>query len=208
MLKYTVSSTSGYVYSLPYKVALLDLDSCLNNLMVSWNKYHLQDCDLCDYTIDISNSPVWDIASVTKCGNNIFRYLDLVEVYEEAPVELHAVEAVETILSLGWNVKIVTACENEAAITGKYRWLKKHFPMLKPAKDVITSYDKSLIRGSVIIDDKPDNLLTSVPNRILFDRPWNKNISDDMLEQLNNIGYVRLFNWKQIIDWFKYYDQH
>jgi len=76
----------------------------------------------------------------------------------------------------------------------KYNFIVKHFSFLGEKKLVIT-YDKSIINGDILIDDRIDNLTDNFKTKLLFTCYSNKNISNDALKQKN---IIRVNSWKEI----------
>lgn len=79
-----------------------------------------------------------------------------------------------------------TECAN---VEKKEKYLQRTFPFLDINKSFIRSYDKSLIKGDIMIDDCLDNLLSFNGKRIVLDYPWN---------QSNNCTLLRAKSWEEI----------
>lgn len=75
----------------------------------------------------------------------------------------------------GHELYIATASDI-SAIFDKMGCYDEHFPEFhSKTRNVIPIYNKSLLKGSVIIDDMPYNLEnSSCPVKLLMDRPWNR----------------------------------
>ena len=105
------------------------------------------------------------------------------------------INAVNEILSMGHEVFICTAPLNiyENCVLEKYYWVEEHMGF-EWTKRLILTKEKALIRGDILIDDKPDikNEDTAVWEHILYDKPYNKHIT----------GKRRLTwdNWKDILN--------
>ena len=181
-------------------IFLVDIDSVLNNLSVTWEQAHNND-NPCGTKIDLCNITKWDLSDTCGCGKDVYKYLKRRDIFIDAPVLDFAVEGLRILHDL-YKVKLVTASDNPEAIIGKYIWLEKHFPFIS-TKDVIFSFDKSLIYGDVIIDDNIANLYhPHVKYRLLFTQPWNKVITEDEQRRLNQYpsSVERVDNWTQIIN--------
>jgi 5'-nucleotidase len=59
-------------------------------------------------------------------------------------------------------------------------WIAEHFPSLR--RKVVVSKDKTLVRGHVLIDDKPEvsGALTPVWQHVLFETPGNAHVAADV----------------------------
>ena len=66
-----------------------------------------------------------------------------------------AIEAVEELLALGFDVAVCTApsSENPTCASDKLWWVDHHFPSL--AGNVVLATDKTLVHGDLLIDDRP-----------------------------------------------------
>lgn len=148
---------------------LFDVDGVLANLHVAWLKrYNLEYHD----RLAVKDIIKWDIHELVKpeCGTKVYDYLDYT-IYDEVSPIRGAREAVQYARQWSRVIFVTTPCNNHGG--AKLVWLNKHgFEVDK--KDYIECHDKSLIRGDVLIDDYPNNLLGFVGLPILFDRPWNQ----------------------------------
>ncbi len=75
----------------------------------------------------------------------------------------------------------------------KRRWngFLELFPFLDWEHIIITN-NKQLVRGDILIDDGPHNLVGGEYFKILFDRPHNRNYDDAAN------GMLRLHTWQEI----------
>lgn len=79
----------------------------------------------------------------------------------------------------------------------KYDFLVKNFPFLDPFKFIFTGA-KNLIKGDVLIDDRPSHLENSiVKTKLLYTAYHNKNLSD---KELKKQKIRRVNNWKEIAE--------
>lgn len=104
-----------------------------------------------------------------------------------------AVEAVKEMKDEGHNLFFCTAplpFQYETCVAEKYGWVRQHFGEEFLSKIIVTR-DKTLVRGTVLIDDKP-KVTGSHPtpewDHIIFDRSYNKDVT----------GVPRLPQW---MDW-------
>lgn len=110
------------------------------------------------------------------------------------PLITGALESVVKLVELDHDVKICASppLTYKNCVEEKYVWIEKHF-----GKDfttrVILTRDKTLVKGDVLIDDKPEitGLLNPEWEHIIFDRPWNKTVQ----------GKRRLTwqNWREVL---------
>lgn len=105
------------------------------------------------------------------------------------------VEAVHEMLTKGHDVRFCTShlLTYDYSVPEKYQWIEKHFGASYIDRIILTR-DKTLIRGDILIDDKPE--ITGIENpsweHILYDRPFNRRI--DHKRRLN------WQNWQAILD--------
>jgi 5'-nucleotidase len=105
-----------------------------------------------------------------------------------------AIEAIKELVKLGYDVRICTSplSRYEHCVLEKFEWVEKHLGR-QFTKRIILTKDKTMVRGDLLIDDKPE--ITGVFNptweHIVFDYPYNKHIK----------GKRRLNwdNWEKII---------
>lgn len=95
------------------------------------------------------------------------------------PVE-GAVEAMRDLLSSGFDVRICTAPKKKFkyCVTEKLSWIEKHLGKEFVVRTILTR-DKTLVRGNILIDDKPEVVGGTTPEweHILYDRPYNRHVS-------------------------------
>lgn len=91
------------------------------------------------------------------------------------PVE-GAVEALHEMADAGLNVLIVTTPTygNPTCVQDKYEWMDRHVGP-EWVKRTIIAYDKTVVSGAVLIDDKPCITGSVKPSwqHLLFSRPYN-----------------------------------
>lgn len=91
-----------------------------------------------------------------------------------------SIDALLEMAKLDIEVFICTSplIENKNCVSEKYEWIESYLGA-EWKKRVIISKDKTLIRGDYLIDDKPsvEGKDTPVWEHILFDQPYNRNIT-------------------------------
>lgn len=98
--------------------------------------------------------------------------------FRSLPLKAGAVEAVRTLESAGCDVFICTApsLRNPSCASDKMLWVADHFPSLR--RKVVVSKDKTLVRGHILVDDKPEvqGILPPVWQHVLFQTPGNAHV--------------------------------
>lgn len=109
----------------------------------------------------------------------------------------YAVEAVKEIVAQGAKVFFCTAplpFQYESCVAEKFAWIRKHFGEQYLSKIIITR-DKTLIKGNVLIDDKP-KITGACPQpewtHIVFNQPYNQDVEGPRLSNWTD--------WKSILD--------
>ncbi|MFH1473257.1 MAG: 5'-3'-deoxyribonucleotidase [bacterium] len=104
-----------------------------------------------------------------------------------------ALEALTQLVELGHDVRICSSplSSYKNCVEEKYAWVERHFGK-DFVKRIILAKDKTLIRGDVLIDDRPEitGLLNPEWEHIVFDRPWNRAIQRKRLTWQN---------WRQVL---------
>ena len=90
-----------------------------------------------------------------------------------------SVEALHAMKAAGINVFLCTApyVTNKTCASEKMDWVERHLGSEWLNRTIITS-DKTLVRGDVLIDDKPNikGAMTPSWTHIVFDAPYNRGI--------------------------------
>jgi 5'-nucleotidase len=96
--------------------------------------------------------------------------------YRNLPLMRGAAEAVTDLMSEGFDVYICTSplVQYRNCVLEKYEWVEEHLGSAFTERVILTR-DKTLVRGDVLIDDKPviGGISTPVWRHVLFDQPYN-----------------------------------
>ncbi|MBI2024757.1 MAG: 5'-3'-deoxyribonucleotidase [Candidatus Harrisonbacteria bacterium] len=99
--------------------------------------------------------------------------------YQNLPPVAGSVEALKILVELGYDVRICTSplSRYENCVLEKYRWVEKHLGR-DFIKRIVLSKDKTIVRGSFLIDDKPiiKGGETAEWEHILYDCPYNQEV--------------------------------
>jgi 5'-nucleotidase len=102
--------------------------------------------------------------------------------FANLPVVAGAREGVQRLLDAGIEVFVCTApkLSNPSCASDKLAWIDLHLPELR--RSVVISKDKTLVRGDVLVDDKPEvtGAMTPVWSHVLFDTPGNAHASSGL----------------------------
>jgi len=154
---------------------LCDLDGIVANLLGAW-------LPLANETygtaLEIAHIDKWEIHECTVIGHRIYDLLTPDLFGALAPIP-GALDALERLHSAGNHIVVVTASAKHLGTAGaKLRWIRRHLPWLD-RKDVLIGHRKHLVRGDVLIDDSPANILeyrAAWPDAaiVTIDYPYNR----------------------------------
>lgn len=102
-----------------------------------------------------------------------------------------ASDYIQKIMDDGHKVLIVTASTYHTLKPKMEKVLFKYFPYFS-WHDVIVTYQKQLIKGDVLVDDGPHNLIGADCCKILMDSPHNRKFDAE------SNGIIRVKNWSEV----------
>jgi 5'-nucleotidase len=99
------------------------------------------------------------------------------DFFRSLPILPGAKAALELLLHLGHEVRIVTApkIEHTPCVPEKYAWVEEHLGR-EWVKRLMVTCDKTFVHGNILIDDKPIITGAQRPTweHVLYDQPYNK----------------------------------
>lgn len=165
------------------------MDDVLNNLVGSWvaelnniHKLNVRKEDIVEWDFDQF------FPSLTKEEMFAPLYKDIFWANLDAIPD--SKYYLRKLIEDGHIVYIVTATFYQN-IKIKMEWLLKNFPFIKENQVIVTSH-KQLIKGDVLIDDAPHNLIDGDYKKILFEAPHNVQFNE------TSIGAIRAKSWDQV----------
>lgn len=153
---------------------LFDMDDVINDflgtLIEDYNKANSASVERSDITD-------WDLTKC-KCLNaaEAMKLFKKKGFFLSIPPKASSVVAINTMIeSTKYDIYIVTACGSVEEYKEKQEWLKKYIPAFNLNRLIMCS-EKNIIRGDVLVDDKPQNLIECSPYMrcMLYDMPTNK----------------------------------
>jgi len=131
---------------------------------------------------------VWDLVKEVYNSPGFIRSL---------PVVQGSIEAIKELSSRGYEVFICSAplSNYENCVLEKHEWIEEHLGREWTRKLILTR-DKTLVKGKLLIDDRPEIKGAATPEweHILYDRPYNRNIKDKRR--------LTWGNWKEVLNLF------
>lgn len=157
----------------------IDMDETIVNLVDPWLEIiGTKLGDGSNFTREDIN--VYDVDKVIPPPrSSIYEPFHCPGFWEKLPPLPGAVEFVRELHNYGHDVYIAsTPFRSDNCAWEKRLWIEEHLPFLDPEHNLILIRYKHLLRGHVIIDDKPKAIYRFSGTRILVDRPWNRNLRD------------------------------
>lgn len=169
----------------------VDLDNVLNNLTSSWVQYLN---GAYNYNLTIEDMTYYDMVKnyPELTEGRVCAILKDRDFWKHQTPKHHSRKYMKRLHEEGYDLKVITS-SNVGTIDVKLRWVLDKFPFLTE-KDMIVTHNKQMISGiDVLIDDYEKNLISGNYIKILFDYPYNRNISDQH-------GLIRATSWKHAYD--------
>lgn len=171
-------------------VILVDMDDVLEDLSFAWVRYLNE-----EYGMDVDWNTVRDW-EMTKSYPDLTPAQVYAPLYDEdfwktvKPID-GAAEMLERLIEDGHEIYIVTTSNYITLKTKMNDVLFKYYPFLEWGNVIVTA-NKQMIRGDVLIDDGPHNLINGDYEKILFDAPHNKQFKEQLY------GISRAHNWREV----------
>jgi len=171
----------------------LDMDGVLADLMAGWMPYLNE---VSGRNLAVEDVDMWGIEHVygipfSKARKPLHRE----GFWEGLPPYPGAVAFVKRLDQLGHMVYIATApFPSDKCMWGKKMWFENHLRFLPPSRLIIL-HDKHLLRGDMLVDDKPENLTKFPGLRVLFNQPWNRTLNKGLMES----WYIRVSSFKEVV---------
>ena len=164
----------------------IDFDSTINSMLDTWiewlNKKHGR-------SVAVDEVKDWELA---KCypflsKADLFEPLNTPEFWDEVKIKPEAVDVVARLIQEGHEIYVITSSHYKTLPYKLKKCLFAHFPFLNK-ENVIITYNKSLIRCDIILDDAEHNLIGCQGTKVLFDAPYNQN---------STVQDYRVGSWKE-----------
>src|SRR5574340_98950 len=136
---------------------LIDLDSIIVNLQDRWYAEYNR-----EYSDSLTPEKVldWDTSKFAKAGLHVYDVLRRPGFFRELPPLDGAIEGVRRVRDAGNEVFIVSAATCPAAMGDKALWVEEHLgSIIDPKRSLILAQSKDRVRGDVLFDDGPHNLI-------------------------------------------------
>lgn len=137
------------------KTILIDMDDTIVDLHRPWHRvYNAWSGD----DVSIEKATSWEVDKWVKNPAIMMKVLELPGLFEDLEPLPGAVAGIEQLVEAGHRVLLVSSAPNPESMKGKAKFVDKRLPFLPP-KSLVLTYHKDLVRGDVLFDDGPHNLL-------------------------------------------------
>lgn len=167
------------------KVVGIDVDDVVADFVTAWLAVYN---DSHNENVSPENISEWNIGKFVKFPNDIYKILKVGDLYDLVKPVKDSVDGVNLIRKCECRVVFVTSSPIETAGV-KFKWLNDN-GFCVDKKDYVEMDDKSLFKGNLLIDDRPENILNFEGEGILYDRPWNRNCFENL---------CRRHSWKEMM---------
>lgn len=174
---------------------LVDVDNVLEDLVAAWvealNKKY-------DRNVSPNDIIEWDITKFFPdlSRNQIFSPLHTKELWESLTPIPGAEEYLEKLVHDGHKVILLTSAHPDT-VSYKYKFINKYFPYIS-FNDIIFASRKQMVKGDILIDDAPHNLIGGDYIKILMTAPHNTSFS------AYNHNIMRVNTWEEIYELIGY----
>jgi len=186
---------------------LVDMDGVIANWSAAWDAHALPYSHL--GLRQTKDQRDFDLSKGLDAEGRaaVQQIMDHPRFYRDLDVMPGAVEALHKMLELGHDVNICSApwLTNETCAWDKSEWLRLNFGEDWPRR-LILARDKSIVRGEILIDDKPNaqtlpsNLYTPEWTQIYFTQPYNKDLPGYRIDSWSE--------WESVLDGYEFDQIH
>jgi 5'(3')-deoxyribonucleotidase len=167
----------------------LDFDGTINCMLDTWlewlNRKH-------SMHISVEDIKEWELAKYypTLTKTELFEPLNTPEFWDEVKFQKDAVEVIEKLIQDGHEIYIITSSHYITLPYKLKRCLFKHLPFLHK-ENIIITYNKSLIKCGILLDDAAHNLADFPGIKVVFDAPYNRE---------TDVADFRVDSWKEFYE--------
>ena len=164
----------------------IDFDGVMNDMIATWIEWLNRDHT--GYNVSPQDIVDWEMSKQypTLTRDELYAPLSVPEFWDEVCIKHEAPEVVERLLADGHEVYVVTSSHYRILPFKLDKALFAHFPYFTK-KNVIITYNKSLINVDLLLDDGIHNLRDFRGIKVLFDATYNQDYNAD----------YRVASWKE-----------
>lgn len=159
-------------------IILVDMDDTAVDTRGYWQR-RIKD----KYNVDPVETDEYDIRHhfPQLLGSEVMSVMMEPDFFENLEPKPGMIETIELWLESGYDVRFVSVVwpENKHGHASKMSWVLKHLPQMRDRVCLFSSHDKTLMYGSIIIDDHPSHICDARwAYPIVFDQPWNRHLTE------------------------------
>jgi 5'(3')-deoxyribonucleotidase len=165
------------------KTIIIDLDETVVDLVGPWLARYNADHGT---TLTRADVTTYDFATCIP-GNHraqFFGYIREPGFFDALPPLPGAIAGVKRLIDQGHRIMVASMPSGPDSARAKLAWVRRHLGSLGITDaQVILGADKSVIRGDIIIDDRPQYLRDGIANGMMViatGAPWNAELRDDV----------------------------
>lgn len=174
------------------KILLVDMDDTIENLTEVWIHYANTRFGT---QVDPKNVESWDPSEAFPEISHQKIYDLLIEdaLYQDIVPLPGAVKILKKLYDEGYNIYIVTNTPYQVVKYKLEHVLFRYFPFIDWDHVILTKH-KQLLKGDILIDDAPHNLIGGSYEKILFTAAHNRKYD------AKAHGMIRVTSWEEIYD--------
>ena len=171
---------------------LVDMDDVIEQLVAGWVDYVNERHGTHTTPEEVRS---WDVSKAfpTLTHDQVYAAVNDDALWDYVKPMPGAPEILQRLIEEGHRVFIVTATGYTTLRAKMEKVLFPYFPFLT-WNDVIITNHKELIKGDILIDDGPHNLVAGDYKKLLFDAGHNRDFDE------TTVGATRVHNWNEIYD--------
>jgi len=184
---------------------LIDMDCILVDMLPPWlARYN----EICGTNVRVSDIEDYNVGTVCENTEVLYKILDEDGFFFNMEPMAGAVEGLQALRDDGYNIVIVTQPPRiaELAVRDKRRWILKHFPDFD-LTDMIFCHHKEMVRGDLILDDKPAHLINwkkANPNGIVATLDWKFSRLPEVNSVVHFRGALGGQGWMDFVDFVRH----
>ena len=171
---------------------LVDMDDVIENLSVAWIDFLNRKYGT---SVDRESVRDWDmmLSFPTIPESELYGALEEEALWNTVTPKKDASKYLKRLRDDGHEIYIVTTSGYKTVRVKMEKVLFKYFPWISWDQVIITS-NKQIIKGDILVDDAPHNLIGGEYTKILFDMPYNRNFKAE------EHGVIRVYSWEQVYE--------
>lgn len=156
---------------------LIDLDGVCADFYTRIAEWYNRDYD---DNIVASEVKAWHLASAfpKATKEELYSYFNVLQFWTSLDPLPGCVETMARLKDAGHELVIVTALPRTSTVAahGKLLWVDEHLPFVNGIDNFVATRRKDLIRGDLLFDDGPHNIIKYPGTTCVMDAPYNRKV--------------------------------